>query len=99
MEHNSDNIETQIKLLPSLLKVLTMFKMRLWYDNENFEENVMNNIVIRCRNYGKTNVLVVKNTHYKDMVTNFLLNSVLHHVGLSWIIEKNQQLEFDIYKT
>ena len=30
------------------------------------------------------------------MVTNFLLNTVLHHVGLSWIIETNQQWEYDI---
>ena len=32
------------------------------------------------------------------MVTKFVLNLVLHRVGLSWIIETNQQLEYDIYK-
>ena len=40
----------------------------------------------------------MKNTNYKDMVTKFLLNSVLQNVGLSWIIETNQQLEYDIYE-
>ena len=32
------------------------------------------------------------------MVTKFVLNTVLQHVGLSWIIETNQKLEYYIYK-
>ena len=40
----------------------------------------------------------MKNTKDKDMVTKFVLNSVLHHVGMSWIIETNQQLKYDIGK-
>ena len=43
--------------------------------------------------------LYVKNTNYKDMVTKLVLNSVLHYVGLSWIIERKKQLEFDIHET
>ena len=27
-----------------------------------------------------------------------MLNSVLHHVSLSWIIEINQELEYDTYE-
>ena len=81
-----------------LLRLFAMFNIRLWYDNESFEGNVMDNIGIRCSNCGKTIGLSVKNTNYEDMVTKFLLNSVLHHVGLSWIIETNQLLELDIYK-
>ena len=30
------------------------------------------------------------------MVTKFVLNRVLHHVGLSWIFESTQQLEYGI---
>ena len=30
------------------------------------------------------------------MVAKFLLNIVLHNVGLSWIFESNRQLEYDI---
>ena len=30
------------------------------------------------------------------MVTKFMLNTVLQHVGLSWIIDSNQQLEYDM---
>ena len=47
-------------MLPLLLKVFEMFKMRLWCDNDNVEENVANNIGIRCSNCGKTNGFSVK---------------------------------------
>ena len=60
MEHTADKIETQITMLPLLLKVFEMFKMRLWCDNDNIEENVANNIGIRCSNCGKTNGFSVK---------------------------------------
>ena len=36
------------------------------------------------------------NTNYKDKITSFLLNTVLHHVGLSWIIETREQLKYDM---
>ena len=98
-EHTEDNIETHITLLLPLLKVFSMFNMRLWHDSKHIEENVVDNIGIRCSNGGKTTGLSVKNTNNKDMVAKCVLNSVLHHVYLSWIIEKNQQLEYGIYKT
>ena len=59
-----------------------MFNMRLWCDNENIEENVVRNIGISSINCGKTTGLYVKNTNYKYMVPNFVLNTVLHHVVL-----------------
>ena len=64
MNHTTDKIETYIRPLTSLLKVFAMFIMRLWYDNENVEDNVIDNIGIRCRNCVKTTVLSVKNTNY-----------------------------------
>ena len=35
------------------------------------------------------------NTNYKDIITSFLLNTLLHHVGISWIIETDEQLKYD----
>ena len=32
------------------------------------------------------------------MVTKLVLNSMFRHVSFSWIIETNQQLQYDIYK-
>ena len=38
------------------------------------------------------------NTNYKDLIISFVLNMVLHHVGMSWIIETHEQLKYDIDK-
>ena len=95
-EHNADNIETKTQLLPLLLKVFTIFNMCLCYDNEFFKENMVNNIGIRCSNCGRTTGLYMKYTNYKYMVTKFVLNSVLQHVGLSQIIETNKKVDYYI---
>ena len=34
------------------------------------------------------------NTKYKDIITLFVLNTVLHHVSMSRIIETNKQLRY-----
>ena len=81
-----------------MLKVFAMFKIRLWYDSENHEGNLVDNIGIRCSNSVKTTGLSVKNTNYKYMFTKFVLNTVLHRVRLSYIIEPNKQLKYDIDK-
>ena len=36
----------------------------------------------------------MKNTNYKDMITNFVLNSVLHRVVMSWIIETTNNFNY-----
>ena len=38
------------------------------------------------------------NTDYKDIITTFVLNTILHHVVMSWIIETREQLKYDIYE-
>ena len=39
------------------------------------------------------------NTKYKYIVTVFVLNTLLHHVVMSCIIETNEQLKYDMKKT
>ena len=36
------------------------------------------------------------NTNFKDIITLYVLNTVLHHVGMSWIIKTNKHLEYDM---
>ena len=38
------------------------------------------------------------NSIYQDIITFFVLNTMLHHVGMLWIIEKNEQLQYDMEK-
>ena len=40
----------------------------------------------------------VMNTKYKDIITSFVLNKLLHLFGMSWIIEINEPLEYDMDK-
>ena len=38
------------------------------------------------------------NTTYQDIITTYVLNTMLHHVGMLWIIETHEQLKYDIDK-
>ena len=38
------------------------------------------------------------NTNRNDIIAKFVLNTMLHHVGMSWITETIQQLEYNIDK-
>ena len=60
MDHTADKINTQITLLPLLFKLFKILNICLWYDNVNLEENVVDNIGIKCSNCGKTTGLYKK---------------------------------------
>ena len=34
------------------------------------------------------------NTTYQDIIKTFLLNKILHHVSILWIIENNEELQY-----
>ena len=38
------------------------------------------------------------NTTYQDIITTFLLNTMLHHVVMLWIFETYEQLQYDMDK-
>ena len=38
------------------------------------------------------------NTTYQDIITTFVLNTILHHVGMLWKIETHEQLKYDMEK-
>ena len=38
------------------------------------------------------------NTTYQDIITTSVLNKMLHHVGMLWIIETHEQLQYDMDK-
>ena len=38
---------------------------------------------------------ILDNT-YQEIITNFVLNTMLHHVGMIWIIENNEDLKYDM---
>ena len=40
----------------------------------------------------------IMNTTYQYIITTFVLNTMLHHFGLLWIIETHEQLKYDMEK-
>ena len=35
-------------------------------------------------------------TTYQEIITTFVLNTMLHHVGMLWIIENHEELKYDM---
>ena len=72
-----------------------MFKIKCWYDPGGDKiQNKGVKIDINCSTCGKETMIDVDNldTTYQDIITTFVLNKVLHHVGMLWIIETHEQL-------
>ena len=40
----------------------------------------------------------ILDTTYQYIITNFVLNTMLHHVGMLWIIETHEELKYDMDK-
>ena len=100
MEYTEDKVENETTLLPSLLSIFSMLQIRCWYSKGHDDQNKVEHFDIRCSNCGKETFLSMDNmnTKYKDIITTFLLNAVLQHVGMSQIIGTNKKLEYDMDK-
>ena len=100
MEYTEDKIENDKTLLPSLLKMFSMFKIYFWYNKGHYDLNKVEHITIRCINCGEKTGLSMYNmdTEYKDIINSFVLNTVLHHVCMPWTIKANKELEYDMDK-
>ena len=75
-----------------------MFQLSLFYDKCDEEGNVRHEIAIRCSNCTKHTGLHLKDTSIKEMTTKFVLNEILHHVVMSWIICSKKELLYEIDK-
>ena len=73
-----------------------MFQMLLFYYKHNEEDNVLKSIAIKCSNCDRSTGLFLKDKTVEEMITKFVLNTVLHHVDLSWIISSKKQMKYDI---
>ena len=58
-----------------------MFELRLIGDKEH-----LNVIAIRCINLKRETGLYLENSTFDEIITKFVFNAILHHVGMSWII-------------
>ena len=52
-------------------------------------------IAIRGINCEKETGLYLGNSKIKKMIPKFVLNAILHHVGMSWIICPNKEMKYE----
>ena len=64
-----------------------MFELSLSYKEGNFDV-----VYLRCINCKRKTGLFLKinSLVFDEMITKFVLNAILHHVGMSWIISSNK---------
>ena len=55
-------------------------------------------IGINCINCNKDTGLHIKNSTIEEMITQFVLNKILHHVGMLWIICSNKEIKYEMDK-
>ena len=91
MEYTPIIMESNNGLISSLLKVFSMFELCL-----NYKEGKLYLISIRCINCKIETGLFLKNTTLDEMITKFVLNTILHHVDMSWIISSNKEMNYEI---
>ena len=71
-----------------------MFKIRLGYGDKDLDT-----LCLKCINCKKETGLNSETTFtwvYDEVITKCVLNEMLHHVGMSWIISSNQEMEYDM---
>ena len=78
MEHTAKIMGGNNGLISSLLKVFAMFELRLSYKEGNLDV-----VYLRCINCKRETGLFLKNNSFDEIITKFVLNAILHHVGLS----------------
>ena len=58
----------------------------------------MDFIAIKCINCKKETGLYLQNSTFERMITKFLLNAILYHMGVSWIISSNDEMKYGMAK-
>ena len=88
MEHTANKMQDDKGIISSLLKMFSMFETRLSFGDKDLET-----LSIKCINCKRETGLNSETSFtwvYDEIVTKFVLNEMLNHVGMSWIISSNQ---------
>ena len=94
MEHNENKIQEDKGLISSLLKMFSLFEIRLSSGDEDLDA-----LPIKCINCKRETCLDSETSFtwvYDEIVNKFVLNAMLHHVGMSWIINSNREMEYEM---
>ena len=93
MEYTGNVMQDDTHLTSSLLKIFSMFEMCLSCGDDNLDT-----LSLKCVNCKKETGLKSKTgfkDFYDEVITQFVLNAMLHHVGMSWIISSKKEMDYD----
>ena len=93
MEYTGNFMQDDTHLTSSLLKMFSLFEIRLSCGDDN-----LNTLSLKCINCRKETGLKSKNgfkDFYDEVITQFVLNAMSHHVGMSWIISSKKEMDYD----
>ena len=93
MEHNANITTTYKGTISSLLKAFAMFELRPIGDKAKLEV-----IDMRCINCKKETGLYLQNSTSEEINTKFVLDTILHHVGMPWIISSKYEMKYETDK-
>ena len=77
-----------------MLGFFTIFWLRLIDDRDK-----LGYISISCINCKKETGLYLETSTLEEMISKFVLNTILHHVGISWIISSSNEIKYEMEKT
>ena len=93
MEYTGNDMKNDTHLTSSLLKMFPMFEIRLSVGEVDLVE-----VPLKCINCKIETGLKTKSNFkefYDKIITPFVMNSMLHHVGISWIISSKEEMDYD----
>ena len=65
----------------------------------NYKEGDLDVVSLRCIYCKRETCLFLNNNNsFDEMITKFLLNAILHHVGMTWIISSNKEMKYEMDK-
>ena len=83
----------------SVIVEFFMFKIECWWNTREYEiKHTVVKVAIRYSNCQKITMIDMDNmnTIYQDIINFFLLNTMLHRVGMLWITRNHEELKYDI---
>ena len=92
MEYTGNIMQDDTYITSSLLKMFSMFEIRLSCGDDDLDKVCLK--CINCKREKGLNAETGFNRFYDEVITQFVLNAMLHHVGMSWIISSKKEMDY-----
>ena len=95
MEYTGNDMQNDTHLTSSLLKMFSLFEICLSVGDVDLDT-----VSLKCINCQKETGLKSKTCFeefYDKIITPFVMDAMLHHVGMSWIICLKKEMDYDNY--